>query len=95
MALTKQNVYDYLGIDFEDEATERTIELLMDAANYHMAASLGQGYPRDDSRVKTMMLMIIADLYDNRELSDKTAGAVRRLMQDFSLQVRLEMRADP
>lgn len=90
--VTIQDVKDYLGIDFDDEAVDRRLNHLIKVSEKTLEGSLGVGYPTDDDRVKELALIIIADLYDNRELNDKLSGNVRRLVIDFSLQIKLEMR---
>lgn len=93
----KQDVYDYLGIDFVDPSTERIIERLTLTAERYLEGSLGLNYPAKDERVKELALLVISDLYDNRNLtggSDKLSNSVRKLVADFELQIRLEMRSE-
>lgn len=92
--LDYDEVKDYLGIDFEDAATKRNINRYIATADKFMVGALGEGYPADDPRVKDMSLIVISDLYDNHDLSDKVSGSVRRLMTDFSLQIKAEMRRE-
>ena len=91
-ALSARDVKDYLGIDFTDDATDRLIARLLSTADAYMKGALGEGYPVDDERVKQAQNIIISDLYDHRDLSDKVAGATRRVVDSMLLQVRLEMR---
>lgn len=91
-ALTAQDVKDYLGIDFTDDATDRLISNMLLTADAYMKGAVGEGYPVDDERVKQVQKIIISDLYDHRDLSDKVSGAVRRLVDSILMQVRLEMR---
>ena len=92
MLVNIQDVKDYLGIEFEDEAVNRRLNHLIKVSEKTLEGSLGAGFPIADDRVKELALIIIADLYDNRALHDKVGGNVRRLITDFSLQIRLEMR---
>lgn len=91
---TEQDVKDYLGIDYEDAATNRRIAQLIAAADKYLIGSLGAGYPRDDPRVRELALLVIADLYDNTELAPKEEQQIRRIVESMSLQLRLEMRSD-
>lgn len=91
-ALSAQDVKDYLGIDFTDDATDRLIARMLSTADAYMKGSLGVNYPTDDERVQMVSKIIISDLYDHRDLSDKVSGATRRLVDSMLLQVRLEMR---
>lgn len=89
---TLQDVKDYLGIDYTDAATDRRLTQIISVANKYLEGSLGVGYPADDPRVKELALIVIADLYDNHTLNEKVSGNIRRLVEDFSLQIRLDMR---
>ncbi|MBR0575686.1 head-tail connector protein [Proteiniclasticum sp. BAD-10] len=89
---TLQDVKDYLGIDYMDAATDRRLTQIISVANKYLEGSLGTGFPTEDPRVKELALIVIADLYDNHTLNEKVAGNIRRLVEDFSLQIRLDMR---
>lgn len=91
-ALSAQDVKDYLGIDFTDDATDRLIARMLSTADAYMKGALGANYPTGDERVQMVSKIIISDLYDHRDLSDKVSGATRRLVDSMLLQVRLEMR---
>lgn len=96
-ALSVQDVKDYLGIDFADDATDRLVTAMVSTVDGYMRGALGASYPADDERVKMVAKIIISDLYDNRDLFDKVSGkttlATRRLVDSMLQQVRLEMRA--
>ena len=92
-ALTKEDVKKYLRVDFTDDDT--LIDRLMIAADEFLKGSIGATYDNTGERAKTLSLIVISDLYDNRGLHDdsaKVSNNVRRLVEDFSLQLRLEMR---
>lgn len=92
MALTVESAYRYLGIDFDDTDVRMNVCDLVDVANAYMIGALGENYPINDPRVMQVEKLLISDLYDHRELSDKVSGATRRLVDSMLLQVRLEMR---
>lgn len=92
--LTEQEVLDYLGIDYADEMITRNIARMIMVTDSYLQGSLGKDYPTDDPRVNELALIVISDLYDNRGMSEKVSGNVRRLVDDFSLQLRLSMRGD-
>lgn len=92
MFLTLQDVKDYLGIEFDDIAVNRRLNHLIKVSEKTLEGSLGTEFPKEDERVKELALIIISDLYDNRDLHDKVSGNVRRLVTDFSLQIKLEMK---
>lgn len=90
--ITIKDVMEYIGIDYEDELTQNRFTHLIKVAHLTLKGSLGENYPVDDERVKEMALIIIEDLYDNHDLNDKVSGNVRRLVNDFSLQIKCEMK---
>ena len=64
----------------------------MAAAQSYMTGALGEDYPEDDPRVIAAQKLVVADLYDNRDLPDKTTSATRRVLDSMLTQVRMEMR---
>lgn len=87
-------VKDYLGIDYADEMVTRNITRVIKTADAYLKGSIGENYPIDNPKAKELALIIVSDLYDNRGLT--TSGSVtnntRRLVDDLSLQLRLELR---
>lgn len=92
LEISIEEVMEYLGIDYEDESIENRITHLISVANLHLKGALGENYPGKDERVKEMALIIIEDLYDNHDLNEKVSGNVRRLINDFTLQIKCEMK---
>lgn len=90
--VTNNEVKDYLGIDWTDDAMERRITRTIAVADKFLQGAIGTDYPTDDVRVQELTLMIIADLFDHRELTQKEQSVYRKLAHDFELQIRLEMR---
>lgn len=94
--VTVEEVLAYLGIDYADEMTSTNIERSIKTADLYLRASLGEDYPVTDHRVKELALIVISDLYDNRGLQAQGGGTVsgntRRLFDDLSWQIRLELR---
>ena len=88
---TVEEVLAYLGIDYADDMVTKNIERSIKTANAYLQGSIGTTFPDDDPRVKELALIFISDLYDNRGMIEKTAGNVRRLVDDMSLQLRLEL----
>lgn len=89
-ALILSEVKNYLRVDFSDD--DNLITALMAAANDYLKDSIGATYDNTSERAKTLSLIVISDLYDNRGISDKASGNVRRLIEDFTLQMRLGLR---
>ena len=87
-----EDVKDYLGIDYADEMVNRNINRAINTADAYLKGSIGENYPTDDPRAKELALIIISDLYDNRGFNSTVSGNTRRLVDDLSLQLRLELR---
>ena len=87
-----EDVLAYLGIDYADDMVNRNVERAIKTADAYLKGSIGENYPVEDPRVKELALIIISDLYDNRGLVSTVSGNTRRLVDDLSLQLRLELR---
>lgn len=85
-------VLAYLGIDYSDDMVNKNIERAIKTADAYLKGSIGNNYPVNDPRSKELALIIISDLYDNRGLQSTISGNTRRLVDDLSLQLRLELR---
>ena len=85
-------VKDNLGIDYADKMVERNINRAIKTADAFLKGSVGENYPVDDPRSKELALIIISDLYDKRGMDSTVSGNTRRLVEDLSLQLRLELR---
>lgn len=92
MVVTIDEVKDYLGIDYADDMVNDNIERAIKTADAYLKGSIGSEYPVDDPRAKELALIIVSDLYDNRGLQSAISGNTRRLVDDLSLQLRLELR---
>lgn len=89
---TKDEVLDYLGIDYADDMITRNIERCINVSDAFIKGSIGENYPVDDPRIKELSLIVIDDLYENRGLDGNVSGNTRRLVHDLSLQLRLDLR---
>lgn len=85
-------VLAYLGIDYSDDMVNKNIERAIKTADAYLKGSIGDKYPVEDPRSKELALIIVSDLYDNRGLQSTISGNTRRLVDDLSLQLRLELR---
>lgn len=92
LGLTMDEIRDYQSIDYIDERTNRVLERTLKVADKYLKGSIGEDYPVDDERAKELALIVIDDLYNTRGLNNKVSGTVRRLVDDFSLQLKLELR---
>ena len=89
---TESEVLVYLGIDYADDMITANVTRAIATADAYLKGAIGFDYPKDDPRAKELALIFIADLYDNRGMIEKVSGNVRRLVDDFMLQLRLELR---
>lgn len=85
-------VLAYLGIDYSDDMVTTNIKRAIKTADAYLKGSIGENYPIEDPRSKELALLLVADLYDNRGLTSTVSGNTRRLVEDLSLQLRLELR---
>lgn len=81
----------YLGIDYTDNTVIKNIERAIKTADAYLKGSIGEDYPIDDPRSKELALIVISDLYDNRGFNSTVSGNTRRLVDDLSLQLRVEL----
>ena len=89
--VTLKQAKDYLGIDYADKMVEANIKRLIKTADSYLKGAIGENYPAKDPRAVELALIVIADLYENREMSAKVSNNTRRLVADFSMQLKLEM----
>lgn len=89
---TTDEVLYYLGIDYADDMVTKNVERSIRTADAYLKGAIGNNYPTDDPRAKELTLIFIADLYDNRGMIEKVSRNVRRLIDDFTLQLKLELR---
>lgn len=92
--VTVDEVLAYLGYDYADDMVKSNVSRAIKAADAYLKGSLGENYPPGDPRCKELALIIAADLYENRGVttSGTMTNNVRRLVDDMSLQIRLELR---
>lgn len=93
--ITEAELANYLGFEIglaeADEMVAANVKNSIAAAEGWLVGALGQTFPREDSRVKQLALIVAADFYDNREFTAAASNSVRRLVDDLRMQVQLEM----
>lgn len=92
LELSTEEVKEYLGIDYSDGPTEKRLGHLIKVADKYLIGAIGVDYPTGDDRVREIALIVISDLYDNHDLNEKVSGNIRRLVEDFSMQLKLELK---
>lgn len=94
MPVSVSEVLTYLGIDYSDEMIETNLKRLIKTADYYLKGSIGVDYPTSDPRTKELALIIISDLYDNRGLSCAVSNTTRKIVDDLSMQLKMELRRE-
>lgn len=90
--LTVQEVKDHLIIDELDINSSRDIERLIKVADAYLMGSIGKDYPKNDERAKQIALFVIEDLYDRSSFTVDENRTLKKLKDDFSMQLRMEKR---
>ena len=90
--VTSEEVKAYLGVDYADEAVEKNIARLINTADSYLKGAVGEEYPVDDPKAKEIALLVISDLYDNRGMTINNFNITRKIIDDMTLQLQLELR---
>lgn len=91
--LTEPELLDYLGIDYaEDRMVRSNVVSAIVLADSYLKGAIGENYPTNDPRAKELAKIVAADIYNNRGMTEKIAYTVRKLVKDFELQLRMELR---
>ena len=86
------DVLAYLGIDYADGAVLSNIDRLIKTADAYLKSAVGENYPTDDPKAKEVALLVISDLYDNRGMTINNFNITRKIIDDMTLQLQLELR---
>lgn len=87
-----QDVYDFIPIDEPDESIRRNVKRLIGTADVYLKGAIAENYPKDDYRAQQSALLIIKELYLNNSTTDSMNNNVKKLVDDFCLQLKQEMR---
>ena len=89
---TIDEIKDYLGIDYDDDVSNRNIKKYMSVADSWLKGAIGENYPRNDERAKQLALFVIEDLYDRGSYSVKENKNIEKMKNDFVMQLQCEGR---
>ena len=90
---TYEEVKDYLGIDYDDEKSERNIKCYIKVAKKYLDSAIDNFDDlRRDERVKQLALFIIEDLYDRKATSVKESSSLMKLKNSLLTQLQCEGR---
>lgn len=92
MAITVQQLFEYMGIDETDSQVNANALRAVTTANAYMVAAIGEDYDAEDPKAVEIALMVAGDLYDTRGTQDKANANIRRLYMDLCDQLRMERR---
>ena len=90
--LEVSDVEIFLGIDYDDENSQKNIERFIDVAESWLKGAIGENFPRNDERAKQLALFIIEDLDDRGSYSVKENSVLEKMKADFILQLQCEGR---
>lgn len=93
---TIEEALQHLGYDHADAMIEANVKKALAAAIGTVKGAVGQDvedYLPDDPRTVELVFAYFDDIYDERGVSAKVSGAVRRSVQTMETQLRLELRA--
>ena len=88
--ITIEELADYLGIDIIDAQVTRNLTRVIISADSWLNSGVVENYNSEDPKSKELALIIAAELYDNRSLSVGDSNTARKLVSDFSLQMKAE-----
>jgi hypothetical protein len=84
---------NYLGIDYVDNMITSNLERSLKTADAYIMGSVGVDYDKEDARAEELTLVVASELYENRGmmLSGSISNTTRKMVDDLSLQLRLEL----
>lgn len=82
----------YLGIDYADDMVVTNVNRLINTADAYLKSAVGENYPTNDPKAKEIALLVISDLYDNRGMTINNFNITRKIIDDMTLQLQLELR---
>lgn len=89
--ISVEELLKYMGYDVTDDMIMENANRAIVFADGYLKGSIGVDYPKSDPRAKELGLMIASDVYENRGLAQTLSGNVRKLVDDISWQLRLEL----
>lgn len=96
LLITVEDAKKYARID--NDIDDSIVENLINFAEQYITDALGDNFPREDARIKTVAKCIVNDMYDKREFifsnsGNKVSNSVNWLCRSALQQIRLEMRS--
>lgn len=91
-SVTLSEVKNYLRVTYDDD--DALLETLITAADEFLKAAIHDDYDSELSRSKLLIMLVVSDLYDNRELNEGVSAKVRGIVDSFALQMKLQKRGE-
>ena len=91
---TIDEILQYLGIDYADEAVQANVVSALDDAKSYLQSAVGDDVFEllpDDPKVKRLVKIYAKELYDERGSSAKAGNAKREMVHSMEWQLRLEL----
>lgn len=85
--LNLENIKNYLRVDYADD--DLLIELFVDTAKQYIADAVG-GFNELSPRHNTILLAVVAQLYQNRTLQGQSSGKITHIIQSMLTQAQLD-----
>ena len=93
---TLEEALAYLGIDYADDIVSRNVQRALDAAVGVVKGTVGDDifeYFPNSPKLRELILLHMADLYDERNTTTLKANAVnRRIIDSMEWQLKLELK---
>lgn len=87
---TLAEVKEELGIDFNDN--DKRLTRYISVADTWLRGAIGENYNSNDERAKQLALFVIEDLYDRKSYTVKEDATLKKLKNDFIMQLQCEGR---
>lgn len=88
--ITVNDLQQYLGIDIVDTQITANLTRARDAAERWLYAGVSQHFEESDPRAVELALAYGADMYNSRVINGVPGSTVRKMMRDFTLQLKVE-----
>ena len=86
--ITKEDLVDYLGIDYIDEMVDSNLERAINYADGELRESVGDNYPTDHPLTPELALIFASVSYEDRDLSRNENKRANQLSEKLRLVLR-------
>ena len=86
--LSIEDIKTHLRLDTEDASEDAYLTLLIDTAREYVVEAVGE-CDESKARVKIVMLAIITNLYDTRDVTSKDEEKNRKIISSIMMQLQV------